>query len=306
VHSVLSNGGELTPRQLVQGACAAGLDFLAITEHNAAGEPAAWSEHATADLLVIPGQEVTTRSGHWLALGVCPGQVVDWRYDARDDVVRRHLDDVHRAGGLCVAAHPHAPYESGTFLFPYDGFDVVEVWNGPWRSCVPWQADNETALAEWGSGLGTDAHHGRWRPMMGNSDTHLHGQIGVPQLVVLADELSAHAILDGIRAGRSWVAASGAVGLSFTVSAGRHSAGIGARLETGRQPVVARVEVSGVPSGTVSLHTGRGEAYRAPLPDSGSGTVEWHAATERPAFVRIEVRDEEGRMAALTNPVILA
>ena len=34
VHSVCSNGGELTPAQLVAGARAAGLDFLATTEHN--------------------------------------------------------------------------------------------------------------------------------------------------------------------------------------------------------------------------------------------------------------------------------
>lgn len=305
VHSVLSTAGELTPEQLVDGARAAGLDFLAITEHNTAGAPDAWSEHAADDLLVILGQEVVTRSGHWLALGVSPGQVVDWRHDARDDVIGRHLDDVHRAGGICVAAHPHAPYDTGTFTYSYDGFDVVEVWNGPWCSDVPWQADNEAALTDWGSSLATDVQRGRWRPAMGNSDTHLHGQIGVPQFVVLADELSAGAILDGARAGRSWVAASGAVTLSFTVSAGPHTAGIGERLETGRRPAAARVEVSGVPWGTVGLHTEGGEAYRARLPRTGSGAVRWHTGTERPAFVRVEVRDEEGRMAALTNPVIM-
>lgn len=33
-------------------------------------------------------------------------------------------------------------------MYPYQGFDVVEVWNGQWSSDVPWQADNEAALAE--------------------------------------------------------------------------------------------------------------------------------------------------------------
>ncbi|MEV6693893.1 hypothetical protein AB0M35_20720 [Micromonospora sp. NPDC051196] len=68
-------------------------------------------------------------------------------YGVRDDVIGRHLDQVRRSGGLCVAAHPHAPYPSGTLMYPYDWFDVVEVWNGCWASDLPWNADNEAALA---------------------------------------------------------------------------------------------------------------------------------------------------------------
>lgn len=305
MHSASSNGGELTPDQLAAGARAVGLDFLATTEHNTAATHGAWSRHADDDLLVILGQEVTSRTGHWLALGVLPGQVVDWRYGVRDNVLDRHLDEIHRAGGLCVAAHPHAPYPSGTFMYPYQGFDVVEVWNGQWSSDVPWQADNEAALADWRRSLAADVHQGRWRPAMGNSDTHLEGQIGIPHTVVLADELSADAILAGIRAGRSWIAGSSAVELSFTVSTDHGSAGIGERLKTGAEPAVARVGVNGVPSGRVSFHTPRGEAYRASLPDTGSGTVEWHTSAEESAFIRIEVRDPEGHMAALSNPIIL-
>ncbi|WP_405614980.1 CehA/McbA family metallohydrolase [Streptomyces sp. NBC_01511] len=305
VHSTVSSGGELTPGQLVIRARAAGLDFLAVTEHNTAETHGAWRRHGSDDLLVILGQEVTTRTGHWLALGVLPGQVVDWRYGLRDDVIGRHLTEVHRAGGLCVAAHPHAPYPSGTFMYPYDGFDVVEVWNGPWTSDVPWQADNEAALAEWGRSLAADVHQGRWRPAMGNSDTHLEGQIGVPHTVVPADDLSTDAILAGIRAGRSWIAESAAVELSFTVSVGDRSAGIGERLAVGDEPAVARVNVRGVPSGTVSFHTEQGQAHRAPLPRSGSDAVEWHISAADSAFVRVEVRHAEGHMAALSNPIIL-
>ncbi|MEV8527291.1 CehA/McbA family metallohydrolase [Streptomyces sp. NPDC052000] len=145
MHTVSSHGGVLTPAELVAGARAAGLDFLAITEHNTAETHGTWSRHVGDDLLVILGQEVVTRTGHWLALGLRPGQVVDWRYGVRDNVIDLHLDEVHRAGGLCVAAHPYAPYTSGTLMYPYQGFDVVEVWNGQWSSNVPWQADNEAA-----------------------------------------------------------------------------------------------------------------------------------------------------------------
>ncbi|MCM2415749.1 CehA/McbA family metallohydrolase [Streptomyces sp. RKAG290] len=300
-----SNGGELTPEQLVSEARAAGLDFLAATEHNTSETHDAWSRQAGGGLLVILGQEATTRTGHWLALGIRPGQLVDWRYGVRDDVIDRQLDEVHRAGGLCVAAHPYAPYPSGTFMYPYRGFDVVEVWNGPWRSDVPWQADNEAALAEWGRGLAADVHQGRWRPAVGNSDAHLAKQLGVPHTVVLADELSTDGILDGIRAGRSWIAGSAAVDLSFTVSAAGRSAGIGGRLETGDEPALARVVVRGAPSGSVSFHTERGNVHQESLPGSGPGTVEWHGNAVDSAFVRIEVRHPDGHMAALTNPVVL-
>ncbi|PJI99855.1 hypothetical protein BX264_0120 [Streptomyces sp. 2333.5] len=29
-----------------------------------------------------------------------------------------------------MAAYPHAPYPSGDFMYSFQGFDVVEVWNG--------------------------------------------------------------------------------------------------------------------------------------------------------------------------------
>ena len=306
MHSTCSHGGELTPERLAAEARAAGLDFLATTEHNNADTHATWVRYADDDLLVILGQEVTTRTGHWLALGVRPGQVVDWRYGVRDEVVGRHIDEVHRGGGLCVAAHPHAPYDSGTFLYPYDGFDVVEVWNGPWSSDLPWQADNEAALAEWGRSLGTDIRRrGEWRPAMGNSDAHLSGQIGIPHTVVQAEELSTGAVLTGIRAGRSWIAGSAAVELSFTVSCGEQRVGIGGQLESCGAPVAARVGVRGVPLGVVSFHTGEGKVHEASLSAAGVGAVEWRTGAAESGFIRVEVRHSGGEMEALSNPIVL-
>lgn len=305
VHSVLSHGGELTPEQLAAAARAAKLDFIATTEHNTSDAHGLWGPHAGDDLLVILGQEVVTRTGHWLALGIDPRQVVDWRYRVRDEVIDRHLTQVHHVGGLCVAAHPHAPYVSGDFMYPFRGFDVVEVWNGLWTSDRPWNADNEAALSEWGRSLAADIHDGRWRPAIGNSDTHLAGQIGTPHSVVLAEELGSDAILAGIRAGRSWIAESAAIELSLQVSAGGRGAGIGQRLETGDGPALVRAGVRGVPSGTVSFHTDRGKVHRELLPGDGSGAVEWRTSAEESAFVRVEVRHPGGHMAALSNPIIL-
>ncbi|WP_236584663.1 hypothetical protein [Streptomyces sp. MBT53] len=140
---------------------------------------------------------------------------------------------------------------------------------------------------------------------MGNSDTHLSGQIGVPHTVVRAEELSTGAVLAGMRAGRSRIAGSAAVELSFTVSAGAQRVCVGGQLESGDGPVVARVGVRGVPSGVVGLHTGQGEVHAASLSAGGAGEVEWRTGARESPFIRVEVRRPGGSMAALSNPIIL-
>ncbi|WP_199742271.1 CehA/McbA family metallohydrolase [Streptomyces triticirhizae] len=306
VHSTHSDGGELTLGELAAEARRLGLDFLATTEHASTATHGAWGRHAGDDLLVILGEEVTTRDGHWLALGLRPHQTIDARYGAGDAAHDRHLAEVHEAGGLCVAAHPHAPYPTGTLRHPYRGFDAVEVWNGQWASDLPWNADNEAALADWARALAADVPRGRWRPAIGDSDVHLRGQLGTPATVVYADELGVDAVLAGLRAGRCWIAESAAVGLTFTARAGDAEAGVGERLATRGRVAVARAEVHGVPSGTVGLHTEAGPVHHAALPAEGSGAVEWAADARRPgAFVRVEVRHADGRMAALSNPIVL-
>ncbi|MFE9068905.1 hypothetical protein [Streptomyces violaceusniger] len=167
------------------------------------------------------------------------------------------------------------------------------------------QRGRPAALAEWGRGLAEGIHAGRWHPAMGNSDTHLEGQIGIPHTVVFAEALSTPAVLAGIRAGRSWIAESAAVDLSLTAVAADHNAGIGERLATHGEPVMVRAHIRGVPSATVSFHTDRGKVHRESLPDSGVGTAEWHTTSEDSAFVQIEVRHPHGHMAALTNPIVL-
>ncbi|MFJ4840176.1 CehA/McbA family metallohydrolase [Streptomyces sp. NPDC088746] len=304
VHSLHSDG-ELAPEELAARARAARLDFIATTEHNSAAAPGVWGHLAADDFLILLGEEVTTKTGHWLALGLDPGEVVDWKHPVRDGLVDKCLDQVHRAGGLCVAAHPHAPYPSGDFMFPFLGFDVVEVWNGLWTSDRPWNADNEAALAEWGRSLAADLRTGSWRPAMGNSDTHLGGQIGIPHTVVFAEELSTEAVLTGICAGRSWIAESADVDVSFTSHAAGRVAGVGERLATQSGQVEVHAAIRGVPAGTVSFHTDRGKVHRAPLPDDGTGAVQWDTTAEQSAFVRIEVRHRSGHVAALTNPIIL-
>ncbi|MGE7438435.1 MULTISPECIES: CehA/McbA family metallohydrolase [Kitasatospora] len=318
LHTVHSDGRRL-PAEVAAGARAAGLDFIVSTDHNTPSSHGVWGPLAGPDLLIVTGEEVTTRNGHWLALGIGPGEWLDWRYRSRDDAYPRFARQVHRAGGLVVPAHPYCPYVACQWKFGYEEADAVEVWNGPWTY------DDESAVDSWDSRLAEAVRHGRpWLPAMGNSDAHSAPQvIGLPHNVVLADDLTRADVLAGLRAGRSWIAESAGIGLAFTATGQGRRAGIGEQLTVpGGAPVDVRLEVSGVPGGTVRFITDEGQLHQESLPASGGGTATWRTTASLAGYVRAEVRHPRadgspgqgntmgadlpwGPMAALTNPILL-
>ncbi|MFE0046950.1 CehA/McbA family metallohydrolase [Streptomyces albireticuli] len=310
LHTVYSDG-KRTPAEVAAAARAAGLDWITTTEHNTTSSHGAWQGLWGDDLLILTGEEVTTRNGHVLALGTDPGTFVDWRYRARDNAFGRYARAIRRAGGLVVPAHPHATCVGCNWKFGFGDADAVEVWNGPFTP------DDEVTLAEWDNTLVAAARGGgRWLPAMGNSDAHREPErVGHPQTVVLADGLSREELLAGIRAGHSWIAESSAVRLSFTATGGRGAhAGIGERLRVDDDTAVTvRLDVSGVPGDcTAAFVTDQGTLLSTPVP--ADGRVEWRTTPSHAAYVRAEVRHPAadggtpgvpGPMAALTNPIFL-
>ncbi|MEU4846255.1 CehA/McbA family metallohydrolase [Streptomyces gilvosporeus] len=308
LHSVFSDG-KRTPARIAALARAAGLDFLTTSEHNTTASHRAWDGLWGDDLLILTGEEVTTRNGHVLAMGTDPGVFIDWRYRARDNAFGRYARAIRRAGGLVIPAHPHATCIGCNWKFGFDDADAVEVWNGPYGP------DDEITLAEWDNTL--VAHtRGRasWLPAVGHSDAHRDPDVvGLPQTVVLAEDLTRRALQDGIRAGRVWIAESSAIDLTFTVTGDRgEHAGIAERLALARTArATARLEVSGAPGCTVSFVTDQGRLFTTALPPSGTGTVTWQTTPDNAAYIRAEVRHPPtttglpGPMAAMTNPVFL-
>lgn len=301
LHTVHSDGRR-TPDLLVADARAAGLDFMVSTEHNTPSASLQWGTVATDDLLILNGEEVTTRSGHWPALNLPVGHWIDWRYrsDQPEDF-QRFVDDVHRVGGMVVAAHPFAACVGCTYEYNYEKADAIEVWNGPWT------LDDEATVTNWDGLLRT----GHRIPAVGDSDAHNPGQVvALPHNVVLADDLRAESLVAGLRAGHTWIAESSAVQLAMTASDGHQTVGIGDELRTGLgTPVTVAVTVSGVPGTTITFLNQVGPQYSTTVPASGGTTATWTTLPRYTDWVRVEVRrpvatqTTPNMMVALTNPV---
>ena len=72
MHTVHSDGRHRIA-DMAAAATSAGLDFIVSTDHNTSSANRALAATTGDGLLVVAGEEVTTRHGHWLAVGLPPG-----------------------------------------------------------------------------------------------------------------------------------------------------------------------------------------------------------------------------------------
>jgi len=301
LHTVHSDGRR-TPAELARAARASGLDFVVSTEHNTSAANRCWGAEDLSGLLVVPGEEVTTRHGHWLAVGLAAGDWVDWRYRPRDRLFDRYAARVRAAGGMVVAAHPALPVPGCAWEFGYRHVDAIEVWNGRWT------LDDEAALAIWNGLL----RRGRRIVAVAGSDSHAAAQpVGRPHTVVHARALGAAAVVEGLRHGRSYLVESADVTLDVTARAGDALAGPGEELAVpaGADAEVAAT-VTGAPGSKLAIRTEAGVVASAAVDSHGCRTVRWGGAGDR--FARVEVRRPRSRagvlttMVAMSNPIWLS
>lgn len=304
----------------VEAAAARSLDFIAVTDHNTTAHYAALRELQPAfdQLLLVPGREITTFFGHANVFG--PTDFLDFRMtDSGAPAPGSWFDAARTEGGLISINHPGLPSGEicmgcGWILDVHPAaFDLVEVVNGGTLT--------QTGSAE-GPLQGFDFWHARLNAGarvigIGGSDNHdalrpldQPGAIGRPTTVVHMRELSLAGLLDGLRAGRAFIDIDGRPDrlLDMRARAGDRQAVMGQTLavEPG-QGVEVTVTVRGA-------NGGRMEAVVDGVPspdlsrdissDSVDLTVDW-AGGQTPRWLRVNVRDETGRLVLIGNPIFL-
>lgn len=195
----------------VEAAAAAGLDFIAVTDHNTVSHFDGLREQQpwVAPMLLIPGIEITTFHGH--ANIFAPNRFVDFRLASRSGI-RALQDDVAAAGAILSINHPALP--SGEVCMgcgwtwtdtDWSHVSAIEAVNGvhadgPLSGLAFWYArldagDRITGIA------GSDNH---------NPDGPVgQSRIGRPSTVVHATNLSTAAVLRGIREGNVFIDVEG-------------------------------------------------------------------------------------------------
>jgi predicted metal-dependent phosphoesterase TrpH len=124
IHSRHSRDASGSPKEILGRCRKAGLDGIAITDHNAIdGSLEAFSVARAEGLVVVRGVEVSAIEGHLLAYGV--GELIP-----KGLSVAETIDKIHSAGGVCVAAHPKRfPSGIGLGLARSGKFDAIEIIN---------------------------------------------------------------------------------------------------------------------------------------------------------------------------------
>ena len=311
--SCASQSGKMVPCPVfvyAQTASARGLDFIAITDHNADSQNDALRELQPYfdRLLLIPGREMTTFHGHFNIFGLT--QFVDWRVTPGGLDLNSVLRDIRSKGGIASVSHAESP--EGEFCMgcrwthkdaDMSLFTAIEVINGGrfmFSSARYWDAQLRQGFRLAAVG-GSDSHNGTNPPGP-------PGSIGWPTTAVEANELSVPAILNGIRAGRTFVdlTASHDKAVDFEASSGSAHARMGEALKlTGPAPVRVEVHTAACAGSVVHLLVDGEESSGAPLPvSSASGSVEFAAAV--PAgrhWLRVEVRDTKGSLQLVSSPL---
>ncbi|MEB8337815.1 CehA/McbA family metallohydrolase [Streptomyces endophyticus] len=215
-HSLHSDGSADLPA-LLDAARAAGLDFLAVSDHFTSShwaELARLEEQGAAEgLVLLRSIELTSHFGHANLHGLSrwPGTYVDadgWDFA---DAAR----DVHAQDGLVGVNHPFSGRQAWRRDdHTWDDVDLLEIDN------FGQGANNDAAVGLWdrllGSGhritgvAGTDCHHPQ-------KPEHRLGQV----TTVVRAERSREGILGALRAGEAYVSRGAGLRLSARTAAGQ-------------------------------------------------------------------------------------
>ncbi|HEY4939976.1 MAG TPA: CehA/McbA family metallohydrolase [Rhizomicrobium sp.] len=313
-----SQAGRKVPCPLyktVEAAAARGLDFIAISDHNAISQFGAERELQPYfdNLLLLPGREITTFNGHANVFG--PTGFIDFRLGSADvPAFGTLLDQVEALHGLISINHPRLP--SGEICMgcgwtvagtDYARIQAIEIVNGG-ATALFGSADNPVSGIPFWEDL---LDKGYRLTAIGGSDNHsgpaAQDAVGYPTTVVYAANLSDRAILDGIRSGHVFVDVDGSKDrlLEFTAHGGRVTMGDTLKVRA-HERITFTVHVAGVAGGTVGI-VEDGQKI-APLASSSIAGADVHKTFSltfdaNRHWLRADVKDAKGRTVLVGNPI---
>jgi MYXO-CTERM domain-containing protein len=248
VHSIESGDARPELDEIATFARSRGLDFVELSDHNVVTQAdfIADAQARHPDLLFVPGIEVTTYFGHANAIGAT--EWIDFQVESGTDV---SIDTILAATSTqnAVFAINHPVLDLGTACIgcswsldlPDTAISAIEIQNGAYS--VTGALFLSGAIRFWEQRLAGGAHVA----IIGGSDDHRAGvdlgmfdsAIGGPTTMVYADELSAEAIVRGVREGRTVVRLEAATDPMVELTA--EGAMIGDTIETRTATLTARV-----------------------------------------------------------------
>ncbi len=178
VHSHYSRDCKSKPDDIIKEAKIRGLTGLAITDHNSIKFHQ--NAHNDEQLLVIPGIEISTKSGHIIGLGI-KEQIQ--KYLTVEETVER-INDLN---GLAIASHPFDFTRKGIGKKIYGLKEIaVETMNGS----SPFKSFNVKAQ-KWAEEAQL--------PVTGGSDSHRVKDIGMAYTILEHEIITLDELLELIR-----------------------------------------------------------------------------------------------------------
>lgn len=281
-HTNFSPDCQVPPDQVIADSIAAGYDFISFTDHNSKYQLR--KDYSTPELVVLPGYEMTLSGGHYNVFGIRDFLV-------RGSLIREELGEymayLRGLGAFIQLNHPNdAKYGS---KYGYDfNFELLEVLNGrPTADDYKTIADYQTLLCS-----------GRKIVAIANSDAHKNHSVRYDFNWVLSTAKSSEAIMEAIKAGRSFLTTS-VSGPVISMNCGDAVMGATVPRAAGQTVDIA---ISGMPEGAnVKVYTSAGLLSDSKAED---GSFKASVPASDYKFVRCEVW-LNGVIAALSNPIYI-
>lgn len=308
--SCASQQGKRVPCPLyrtVEAAAGAGLDFIAVTDHNTSSHFSALRELQPYydRMLLIPGAEITTFGGHANIFG--QSRWVDFRVGSPTvPNIAALQKGVAAAGAILSINHPALPSGEACMGCGW-------VWpETDWSKVVAIEAINGLTTQPPLAGLDfwyDKLNRGFRITGIGSSDNHDpaagagKAPIGRPATVIHARELSQAAILDGIRAGNVFIDVEGTRErmLEVAVVSGRTRTAMGETVANPATRLMIEARITGVTQGVVQLVANGKEHSRILL-----GAAPAVLAIDRAAacgWVAVNILGPADRKLLIGNPI---